>query len=100
MNIYISGPISGRKMSEVFAQFGEVEAKILDAGHTPVSPTAICKWGLTWSTYMHLAWEILVSGDIDAVFMLRGWEKSNGAKLEHKWAKGRGIPIYYQGGMK
>ena len=29
--------------------------------------------------------------------MLKGWEESNGAKIEHQLAQGLGLKIYYEG---
>jgi hypothetical protein len=31
----------------------------------------------------------------DAIYMLKGWEKSKGASLEHHIAKELGLEIYY-----
>lgn len=100
MNIYISGPITGKTRPELISSFGVMADRIRDAGHNPIDPTDISHWGMSWGTYMRIAAEILTSGEVDAVYMLRGWTRSKGATLEHKWAKRLGIPVYYQGGTK
>lgn len=100
MNIYISGPITGKTRPELISSFGVMADRIRDAGHNPIDPTDTSHWGLGWKTYMQIAIEILTSGEIDAVYMLRGWEDSTGASLEHKWAKRLSIPVYYQEGTE
>lgn len=47
--------------------------------------------------------EIFLQGDldlirrtVDAMYMLIGWEDSQGARREHEYARELGIPIYYQ----
>ena len=50
---------------------------------------------LNYRTWIKGYVEILIR--CDAIFMLLGWQNSNGAKLEHKTAKDMGMTIYYQG---
>ena len=38
--------------------------------------------------------------DCDAIYMLRGWEQSNGARAEHAVAVWIGLEIMYQGGQE
>lgn len=97
MKVYISGPITGKTMSELAGSFEVVADRIRRAGFTPINPFDMAHWGLSWGTYMRIAAEILTSGEVDAVYMLRGWGRSKGATMEHKWAKRLGIPVYYQG---
>jgi len=48
----------------------------------------------TWYDYMvHDLHELL---NCDAIYMLKGWEDSKGAKIEHNLAKGLGIKVFYQ----
>lgn len=96
MNIYISGPITGRTPEEVQAAFGAAADMIQAEGNMPINPADISGWGLPWVVYMHIAREILISGEIDAVYMLEGWEGSRGARLEREWALSMGIPVYYE----
>ena len=96
MNIYISGPITGRTPEEVQAAFGTAAEMMRAEGFTAINPADISGWGLSWTTYMHIAREILISGEIDAVYMLEGWEGSRGAKLEREWALSMGKPVYHE----
>lgn len=96
MRIYISGPITGRTPEEVHAAFGLAAEMYRAEGFTAINPADISGWGLSWTTYMHIAREILISGEIDAVYMLEGWEGSRGAKLEREWALSMGKRVYYE----
>lgn len=93
MRVYISGPITGVPEYESLVAFNEVEDRLVRAGFTAVNPRRTSSWGLTWDTYMKIAREILYSGEIDAVVMLKGWEKSKGATIEKMWAEANGISV-------
>lgn len=99
MRIYISGPITGRDWFESFYAFGDAERRIIKEGHEAINPMAISLYGLSWDLYMRLATEIIGSGEVDGIVMLRGWEKSKGAVIEYQWAKSMGIPIGFQSVM-
>lgn len=45
--------------------------------------------------YMKICLALL--DNADAIYMLIGWEKSKGCKIEHQRAVERGIQIFYQG---
>lgn len=96
MRVYISGPISDVSAYDSMVAFNAIETKLLAAGCTPISPRSISHWGLSWETYMKIAQDILYSGEIDVVVMLKGWKQSRGACIEKVWADARGIPVYYQ----
>lgn len=96
MKIYISGKVSGEPLDEVIDRFNEAEYIIWRAGHEAVNPTDISHWGFQWDTYMQIARDIILSGDIDVVYMLEGWQQSNGAQAEWLWANSRELPILYQ----
>lgn len=93
MRVYISGPISGVDEFESHIRFGRAERMIINAGHTAINPRRLSSWGLSWDTYMKIAQEILYSGEVDAMLLLKGWEKSKGATIEKVWAEAKGIQI-------
>ena len=99
MRIYVSGPITGASPKEIMA-FYEATRRIRETGHEAINPNVMSKWGLTWETYMQIAMTIIYSGEIDAVLMLDGWERSRGACIEKVWADSRGIPVYYENRTK
>lgn len=100
MKVYISGPITGIPEYESLVAFGEVEDRLARAGFTPINPRRTSSWGLTWETYMQIAQTILCSGEVDAMVLLKGWEKSKGACIEKIWADANGIQIVYWGGKE
>lgn len=100
--VYLSGPISGRSRLDVASRF---RAAAVDVAHRLdergeraqiVSPADMSGWGLSWITYMDLAKRILRSGEIDVIYMMAGWEDSEGAKIEHWIAEQEGIEILYE----
>jgi len=96
MRIYISGPVSGKDPEETRARFARVAEAIGKAGHTAVNPMDVFGWGLSWGTYIQMDFDIIGSGDIDGMYMLRGWDESHGACLERYFAMLNGVPVHYQ----
>ena len=87
MNIYISGPITGMKVSECKRAFNRAKREIKRRGHYPVSPLDLGKILPVWSTLSfehedYMAVDVQVLLRCDAVLMLPGWEKSNGCQRE------------------
>ena len=91
MKLYISGRISGRPTKLAQAEFGEAEAKIRKFGLIPVNPM---NNGLPADT----EWEDQMGQDIamllrcDAIYMLPGWQQSEGATLEYLTTTDADIP--------
>ena len=54
--------------------------------------------GLSWDTYMQIARAIIEDPSVEGIHMLRGWEKSKGARLELGWAIARGMQVTYEAG--
>jgi len=85
MTVYISGPIDGNP--NYVEEFWNAWVILDNKGHNPVSPIDIGrelkrKMGRepTWSEYMREDIKALM--DCDGIYMLDGWEKSSGARLE------------------
>lgn len=118
--VFISGKVTGDKSYpqkfeaaavvvkkfEFFDKYGAEAAKHDNFGFEPVEPTALTFHGLPlryyrWSSCMviclwHLTW-------CSYVYMLRDWQDSRGAQIEHRWAKFLRKRIIYQaeeGGRK
>jgi len=88
LKVYISGPISG---STAFPQSFEKAAEYLrHLGNEVVDPTTIDSpagrqiQGTTWEYYMREGIKLLMG--CDRIYMLEGWEDSEGATLEHMLA--------------
>lgn len=65
-----------------------------------VSPTTMSHMELAWDSYMQMARTIIKDPSIDAICLLKGWEKSAGCILELMWARAAGLPIIYEAGAK
>ena len=85
MTIYISGKISGT--TDYKERFAAVEKHLKVDGHkviNPVKRNARLPQGTTWGTYMRSCIRLLTRAD--AIYLLRGWRKSPGARLEQQIA--------------
>lgn len=104
--IYLSGPISGRPPGVVDMHFRKVSWRLVDEAEKRhqkvqiISPTVLSYMELEWDSYMQIARTIIKDKTIDAVCLLKGWEKSAGCILELMWAKTAGLPIIYEPGAK
>lgn len=91
--VYISGPISGRDIAEQKEAFKAVERELADMGLNPVNP-------LENGLPAEASWEEQMRKDLtdlmqcDYIYMMRGWELSRGATLEHLAATMVGIKVF------
>lgn len=104
LNIYIAGPMRGYpdlNRDQFYAAALKLESAGIYEVHNPAE----------WDESLNLAPEDLYKGEefakamkrdilaifnCDCIFMLRGWERSEGARLEHSLAILLGIIIMYQ----
>lgn len=94
--VYISGPISGRPDGNQPA-FYAAASRIIEEGSIPVNPHDVCYLlppGSTWTAYMKKNIPALCT--CDSIFMLRGWWRSRGARLEWVIAWGLGMKRRYE----
>lgn len=94
--IYISGRITGLMLYDLYFEHAEEEIK---AGlSSPLEIVNPCKLPQpqekTWEGYMKQDINALLG--CDAIFMLRGWWRSKGARLEHRISKALGMAIIYE----
>ena len=92
MKIYIAGP-----MSDIpnFNRDEFIAAGCLNRrqGHTVINP-AILPDGLSQFEYMDICTAMLRCAD--AIYLLRDWQKSAGARAEHALAEKLGLQIIFQ----
>ena len=93
MRIYISGQITGLPYPIAVKRFAVAARRLSELGHHPVNPIYN---GLprdaTWAE--HIRADLAALKACDGVCMLRGWERSRGARIERHAALKRGMPIY------
>ena len=90
MRIYIAGPIASRK--ETYKQdFAEAEHRLRHAGEIPVNPAWLPE-GLDGHAYMPICTAMIDA--CDAIYMMTGWQRSNGARQEHDEAVNHGLKFF------
>lgn len=96
MKIYISGKITGLDFQKAKSFFREAHLNLTAQGSHALNPMTEVSFNAdrSWSDYMRDALKLLL--DCDAIFMLKNWEESKGAKLEYHIAKELGLKILYE----
>lgn len=94
--IYISGPISGLPLEKVKQAFNDAEIHhALGMDYEPVNPLNNgLPTNATWEEHMRADLRLLL--DCDTIYMLEGWEKSRGARIEYALAVDLKMDIQYQ----
>lgn len=90
MKIYIAGRITGNP--DYKNQFTEAEYKIKAAGHIPLNP--VKGEGFSYKDYIDMGLCELMK--CDAIYLLKGWNRSEGAYLEYTYATTVGLKIFMQ----
>ena len=97
MIIYISGKISNRPKEEYMKQFADAEKKLTEQGYTVINPAKVnaeMPESTSYQVYMNMSKTMLEASDI--IYMLKGWNLSNGANTELQWALDRGMMIMFE----
>ena len=92
--IYISGPVTGLDPYYVKGLFTIAENKLKNEGLRPVSPIRYIAIDREWRQAMGIALSLLIS--CEGIYMLPGWEKSEGATCELFYALITGKDIYFE----
>ena len=92
MKVYIAGPMTGLPQFNRPA-FHQAALNLSFEHHVPLNP-AILPDGLTEADYMAVGITMLQRAD--AIFLLKGWQFSAGARAEHALALKLGLEVIEQ----
>jgi len=93
--IYLSGKITGT--TDYMERFAKAEEELTARGYLVVNPAkinAMLPEGVSYNDYISLSHAEL--GICDTIYMLKGWQDSNGARIENTWAGELGKTILYE----
>lgn len=94
---YISGKITGT--NDYVERFLQAEMKVRNLGFEPINPVKVnseLPSDTSWLDYMVMSIIVMTRSDVRKIYMLKGWENSKGAIIEHNLAKGAGYEIIYE----
>lgn len=93
--IYIAGQITGLTLSAAKHNFDTAKYEVAIAGFSPLSPMDLPHdHDKTWKSYMFE--DLAAMKSCAAVYMLRNWRESRGARIEHFIACRLGLQVFYQ----
>ena len=96
MKIYISGKISGLDYNETKLVFERAEKTLRIKGFEVANPFNFNKFkpSKSWNEYMVNSCRHLF--ECDAIFMLKNWGQSKGARVEYAISKELGLKIIFE----
>lgn len=99
---YTAGPYRAKTLHGVMENIGNAESAMIDLlrlGYAVICPhknTALLD-GVMGNNDANfwLKMDLVMLERCDCIVMIPGWERSEGAKAEKKFAESKGIPIFY-----
>ena len=95
MKIYISGAITGT--DDYMERFAKAEKELTEQGYSVVNPAKVnaqLPSDTDYDDYMKMS--LCMLSMCEAIYMLRGFEKSRGAKRELEFANSEDMEIMYE----
>lgn len=95
--IYISGPITDLDHKVAEANFKEAEEFLKENFDCEVvNPMVVVPFNKKWKWIDYILADLKILDTCDAIYMLRGWGASKGARIERNFAEENGIKEIYQ----
>lgn len=97
MRVYISGPVTGMP-DDNWEMFAAAERMLKSRGYEVTNPLAeaLISLGPGRSHEDYMAFDLPLLAECDAIFLLPGWEASEGAVEEYFESRRRGITILHE----
>lgn len=95
IKVYVSGQISGT--NDYMERFSAAEKKLTEQGYSVINPAKVnaqMPEDTSYDGYMEMSETMLKQADV--IYMLKGWELSNGANTEFAWALKWGKMIMFE----
>lgn len=93
--VYISGPITGH--ADYMERFMRCEGILSDLGYEVINPAKVGK--MLPGSFEHeeyMAVDLAMLGLCEIIFMMKGYEKSKGAKIELEYAINHHKTIFFE----
>lgn len=97
MKVYVSGKITGLDQMEYLARFEAAQTYLEHRGHKVMNPASamfMCTEGFSDDDYLHVCYAMIDT--CDAIYMLKNWQGSKGARKELQYASDWRKEIMYQ----
>ena len=94
--IYISGQITGLPYEDALSAFDKAEKLLQSLGYDVINPMTHVPYNENWSWYDYMGEDIKLLGKCDSIYMLKGWKKSDGARIEYEIAIRKNKKIIYE----
>jgi hypothetical protein len=93
--VYVAGPITGYDLMERAGTFARTTAALRRAGYKVVNPFEVHPTGVTWTDALRADLKAMM--DCDTIYLLPGWERSSGVRLELNVALSLGFRVIMGG---
>jgi hypothetical protein len=97
MKIYISGKISGLPIQPVIEKFKWHAVFLELKGHESINPFDVSPLDESKDWHDYMIEDIAALFKCEAIYMLKDWGQSRGARIEYQIAKELGLQIFFEG---